>query len=122
PGRAHAGGVDVRLLLEVLDAGDEVLVALAAPIAGDLVGVLLAEAGRAARVRQGDDVPLGRPQFRAPAVAPAVLPGALRPAVDEIRDRPFLRRVEAGRLEDPHLHTMAAGARDGDAFGPGHVE
>src|SRR5207253_3099183 len=103
-------------------AGHEVLVALAAPVAADLLDVLLAEAGAAARVGQGDDVALRRPQFGTPAVAPAVLPRPLRPAVDEINERPFLLRVETGRLEDPHLHRRAAGPLDGDGLGARQVQ
>src|SRR5579885_679897 len=49
-GGAHALLVDVRQLLQVIDAFHEVVITLAAPIAADLFDVLLAKAGRAARV------------------------------------------------------------------------
>ena len=67
---------------------------LAAPVLRDLVDELLAEAGRAARVRRGDDPALRRPQLRVPARRPRVLPRALRPAVDEEHDRILLRGIE----------------------------
>src|SRR5213078_4247656 len=93
PRRADAVLIDIGQRLQVIGALHEVVVALAAPVAADLVHEFLAEAGRAARVRQRDDVALRRPQLWVPAEAPAVLPGALRAAVDEERDRPFFLGV-----------------------------
>ena len=61
--RGHAVLVDVRQFLEVIDALHQIVVALAAPVAADFIDVLLAEAGAAARIGQGDDVALRRPQF-----------------------------------------------------------
>src|SRR5207248_11589696 len=63
-------------------------------------------------------VALSRPEFRAPAETPAVFPRALRTAVNEKRQRIFLFGIESRGLQDPHLHRIAAGAFDRDAFGP----
>src|SRR5262249_6832201 len=114
--------VHVWQLLDVIEARDEVAVTLAAPVAADLVDEFLTESGRAARVRQDDDIPLCRPESRIPAIAPAVFPSALRAAVDEKRDRPLLCGVEAGGLEDPHLHRHAALDRHLHGFWSSQVE
>jgi hypothetical protein len=70
-------------------------------VCGEAVGTpLLDVAGR------GEDV-------RVPAVAEGIAEGADRPAVDQLRERVFLLRVEARRKDHEHLHRLAAGAREG---------
>src|SRR6266542_1861707 len=73
---ADAVLIDPRLLVEPVQALHEVVVALAAPVAADLIDVLLAEAGRAARIGQSHDVALGCPKLWVPAVTPTILPRA----------------------------------------------
>ena len=80
---------------------------LAAPVLRDLVDELLAEAGRAARVRRGDDPALRRPQRRIPSGRPRVLPRALRPAVDQEDHRVLLRGIEVRRLDQPGTASVA---------------
>ena len=87
--------------------GEQILIAFAAPVARYFVDVFLAKAGAAARIGQRDDIPLGGPERRVPAIAPAIFPGALRPAVDQVNERPFFAGVKAGGLQDPHLHGHA---------------
>src|SRR5262249_38982946 len=70
----------------------------------------------------GDDVALGRPSLRIPAKAPAVLPRALRTAMDQVCERPFLVRIETGRLQNPHLHRIAVSALHRHGFRPLTIE
>src|SRR5262249_9168002 len=90
PRGADALPVHVRQLLDVIEPLHQIAIALAAPVAGDLIDELLPKPGRAARIRQHDDVALRRPHLRVPAIRPSVLPRALRAAVDEEGDGPFL--------------------------------
>ena len=122
PRRGDSVGIDERQLHRGIEAGDEVAVALPPPVAGDLVDESLAEAGRPARVGHDDDVAARGPQFWVPAVAPAVLPGALRTTVHEIDDGPLLRGVESRWLEDPHLHLHAPLDRHVHRAGAGEIE
>ena len=69
----------------------EVFVDPAGPVAADLVGELLAVAGRAPRVDRHDGVAWRGEQSVVPAVMPLVVPGPLRAAVDQEDDRVFLR-------------------------------
>src|SRR5262249_39926800 len=121
-GRGHAVAVDLRKLFQIIDAGHQVFVDPAAPILADLVDVLLAEAGTAARIGHRDDIALGGPDLGVPAITPRIRPRALRTTVHEIDERPLLVRIEAGRFEDPHLHRRAAGALDRNAFGFWQIE
>src|ERR1035441_9184981 len=81
--------VHERHLHDGVEDGVQVDHDLATPVAGDLVHELLAEARRPARVWRHDDPALCGPQALTPAERPAVLPRALRAAVDEEDDGIF---------------------------------
>ena len=107
-GDAHALRIGERHLGDVVDDRVDVGHDLAAPVAADLVDELLPEAGRAARVRRGDDPALRRPQRRIPSRRPRVFPGALRSAVNQEHHRILPRGVEVRRLDQPVLDGRAS--------------
>ena len=113
----HARRVDVGLLFEVREAGHQVLVGLAAPVARDLVGEFLAEAGRTAGIGHRDHIAAGGPHLRVPAGGPRIQERALRSAVHPEDERILFRCVEPRRLQDPQLYRRATRATDRDRFG-----
>ncbi len=102
--------VGPRLHGEPVGHGDHVLHHLAVPVARDRGGEVLSPAGRAVRVREGDDVARARVDLR---VAPErVGPLHLRAAVDVHDHGVLLRRVEAVRLDEEDLDLLARRAVD----------
>lgn len=120
-GRAHAILVHVGELLDRFQSGHEVAVALAAPVAGNLIDEFLAKSCRTAWIGERDDVALCGPERGVPAPAPAVFPSPLRSAVDQVDDGVFFGGVEARRFEDPHLH-LAIFNLDLHRLRPGSVQ
>ena len=119
---ADAGLVHERQRLNVVHRLHDVGVDLAAPVGADLVHELLPPAGTAARVGRHHHVAGRGEQLHVPAEVEAVVPGALRAAVDEHDHGVFLRRVEAGRLDEPTLHLRALGPFDTDGLGGIHLQ
>ena len=99
--------IDVGSLFDGVGHGHQVLVALVAPhVAPDALDELLAEAGRAARIRLHDRVALRHGEQRIPAPVPGVGRHADRSAVDPEQHRmPALGR----RPDDEVLHVGAVG-------------
>src|SRR5690606_14018542 len=86
--RAGVVAVEKGILLERRrEAELEIHERLAAPVAVDRIRELLAVAGGAVKVDRDDAVTLRRIGLRVPAIAPAFAEAALRPAVDQERDR-----------------------------------
>ncbi len=100
----HPVLVRPRLHGEPLRHGADVLHHLAVPVARDRGGEVLPPAGRAVRVREGDDVARARVDLRIPAEG--VGPLHLRAAVDVHDDGVLLRRVEAVRLHEEDLDLL----------------
>ncbi len=89
------------MLLGVRQAGHEVRVGFAAPVAVDAVYEGLPIAGRAARVDHHDDVAVRGEEFSVPPVRPRVAPCALRAAVNEQLRWVFdVRIIARGRNEE----------------------
>ena len=93
----------------MVEAFHQVFVDAAGPILADLVGELLAEAGRAAGIDRDDRIARRGEHFVVPSVVPFVVPGTLRPAVDQEDDRVFLARVKSRRPHQPALNAVAVG-------------
>ncbi len=84
----------------------------------DAVQEDLAEARRAVVADAGHHVTLRREHLRVPAVMPVVAGPGVRAAVDVVQQRVLLLRVEARRVDQPHLHVVAF---DVVAGSPGRV-
>ena len=84
----------IQLLLDMVEAIDEVLVRASAPVAFDGVDKVLAEARRAGGVGQDDDVALLREDGRVPPRAPFVEISGHGPAVDPEEEGVLLARGE----------------------------
>ena len=93
----------------MIQALHQVLVDPAGPVLADLVGELLAVAGRAAGIDRDDGIPRRGEHLVVPAVVPLVVPGPLRSAVDQEDDRVFLARLESRRAEQPAVDLVAVG-------------
>src|ERR1044072_6349439 len=112
PGRADAVTIEERIMTQHIgDAVHDVDVSLAAPIAANLIHKLLSVSGRAARVRRKHDVARVRKHFRVPAITPAIVPRALRTAMDQNQKRIFLVCVEVVRLHDIAVNLVAHRSR-----------
>mmetsp|Transcript_4934 Transcript_4934/g.17731 ORF Transcript_4934/g.17731 Transcript_4934/m.17731 type:complete len:673 (-) Transcript_4934:1368-3386(-) len=112
---AAAGGDDALaghpgLLQQPVGAGLDVLQLELAPVAGDAVQELEAEARRAVVVHAGHHIARGREDLVVPAPVPAVAKGRVRATVDDMHHGPLLLGVEVGRVDQPHLHLVAARA------------
>ena len=103
-----------QLLLDMVEAIDEVLVRASAPVAFDGVDKVLAEARRAGGVGQDDDVALLGEDGRVPARAPFVEEGGHGPAVDPEEEGVLLARGEGGGFDDEGLDVVGAGAGEVD--------
>ena len=94
------GLVEERVFLEgEVEALHQVFVDLAGPVLADLVGELLAVAGRAAGVDRDHGIARSGEHLIIPPPVPFVVPGALRAAVDQEDDGIGLLGVEPGRPE-----------------------
>ena len=88
----------------------QVFVDAAGPVLADLVGELLAVAGRAPRVDRHHGIARRGEHLVVPAIVPLVVPGSLRPAVDQEDDRVFLGRdrIRAGASSQPWTSSPSA--------------
>ena len=125
--RAAAGryprAVQERVLRQhVVEPFVQVFIDPAGPVLADLVGELLAVAGRAPRVDRDHRIARRGEHLVVPAIVPLVVPGPLRSAVDQEDDRVFLARVESRRMEQPAVNLVAVGSRKREAFELGQVE
>src|SRR5216117_773801 len=107
--------VDPVRLERVIDAGHEVLVIFAAPIADARGREPLAVRMAAARIGIEDAVAAAGEHLEFMEEAVAVR--RMRAAVDLEDERPFLRGVEAARLHEPALDHPAIRALELDALG-----
>src|SRR5688572_7183633 len=83
-GCAHAITVDELVATNhFCHAVHQIDVNLAAPIPADLIDKLLSVAGRASRVRCEHYIAGVGPDFRIPTITPAIVPCALRPAMNQ---------------------------------------
>jgi hypothetical protein len=102
-GGGDAGAIDVGLRFGPIGRFHDVFVNSAAPIAGNLFGERLAEAGGTMGIGRDDDVAVRGVGHGVPAKGKGIVPRALRAAVDEKETRIFARGVEVRRVENPGL-------------------
>src|SRR5206468_11204056 len=107
--------VDPVRFERVIDAGHEVFVIFAAPIADARGRELLPVRVAPARIRIEDAVAAAGEHLELMKEAVAVR--RMRAAVDLEHERPFLRGVEAARLHEPALDHPAIRAPELDALG-----
>ena len=93
-----------------------------APVVVDGVGEGLAVAGRAVEIDHDHGVSGRGVDLRVPAIGPALGPGRLGPAVDQIDGRIGPALDIADRLEHPALHELVVPAREVETFGVGQVQ
>ena len=122
PGGGHALLVGPGLLQQPVGGGFDVLQFQLAPAVGDGVEEGMAEARGAVVVHRGHHPPLRGEQLVVPAVVPVVAGRGVRTAVDGVHHRVLLLRVEARRVEQPHLHRVAQGAGEPHLFVPPQVQ
>ena len=120
-GDPHVRRIGVWQLRHGIEHGIEVGHDFATPVLRNLVDELLPEAGGAARIGRDHDPPLRRPERRIPAGRPAIVPVALRSAMNQEHHRIALGRVKMRRLEQPVLHRRARSAGDRHAQRPRRV-
>ena len=104
----------IQLLLDIVEAIDEVLVRASAPVAFDGVDIVLAEARRAGGIGQDDDVALLGEDGRVPPRAPFIEISGHGPAVDPEEEGVLLARGEGGGFDDEGLNVVGAGAGEVD--------
>ncbi len=112
-GAQRAGLVAVEefvLLLRRSPALLQVFQRAVAPVLADRIGERLAVAGGTVKVDHHHRVALAGVGLRIPAVAPAVAEAALRPAVDQERDRIGLAGLVVVRLDHVAVHGLAVPA------------
>src|SRR5580692_4952364 len=61
-------------------------------------------------------IPIGREEFRIPAITPVVSPRSLRPAMKEELDRIFLVGIEVRRPDKEGLNFIVSRAREPERF------
>src|SRR5260370_39819020 len=61
-------------------------------------------------------IPVGREEFRIPAITPVVSPRSLRPTMNEELDRIFLVGIEVRRLDKEGLNFIVSRAREPEGF------
>ena len=116
PGGRHPIFVDPGLFREPIRRLQQVRQRLVPHRAGDRVRELLAVSARPVEIHTTDDIPLGGPQLEIPAKAPVVGDAAVRAAVHDLHEWPFLGRVEVRRVDDPLLDVLVAGSLEGLAL------
>ena len=110
-GRGQFLAVDERIFSKGgVHALHQIFVDLAAPIAADFFGEFVAVAERSARINRDDHVTGRSHQLLIPAIAPGIVPFALRAAVNEQQHWIFLARVEIGRPQHQAFYLRASRA------------
>ena len=121
---AGVGGVELGIGGGgVREAALQILERFATPVVADAVGEGLAVAGAAMEIDADHGVAGSGEQARIPAVAPAVAEAALRPTMDDERNRELAPKSGGCRgLELEAVDLVIAGALEGELFEADRVE
>src|SRR5215510_14906355 len=99
--------IDVWELRDGIENSGHVRHYFPAPVLRNLIDELLAKTSRTTGVWRSHDPSLRRPQGGVPSIRPAVLPGALRAAVNKKDSGISARSIEVWRFEQPILNRRA---------------